>query len=119
MGISGPIKAEGKAITDGCVSYVKARISGLGEDITCRSCGGASAGFDDQRIDQFCVDKGDGEASGSKVDGKMDGWIYMALVWHWKHYGMMLLVIFYHFPETQKLQFSLIWNELKERTRAI
>nr|GMD39493.1 hypothetical protein Iba_chr10aCG0280 [Ipomoea batatas] len=102
MRISGPIKAEGKAITDGCVS----------------SCGGASAGFDDQRIDQFCVDKGDSEASGSKVDGKMDGWIYMALIWHWKHYGMMLLVIFYHFPETQELQFSLIWNELKERTRA-
>lgn len=64
-------------------------------------------GFGDKRIDQFCVDEGDGEATGSKVDGKMDGWIYMALVWHWNHYGMMLLVISYHFWGTGELLFDL------------
>ncbi|KAK8490444.1 hypothetical protein V6N12_021170 [Hibiscus sabdariffa] len=68
--VQGPIEPEGETIGHGGVPYVEARFSDLGEDI-----GGAylRVSFGGLVVHEMCVDEGDGETFGCKLDGQVNG----------------------------------------------
>lgn len=74
--VEGTVEANRKAIADGGVTDVEARVSGTGKDIF---WGIVRLGLGDLVVNRLGVDEGDGEAIRGKLDGQVDEGDDMAL----------------------------------------
>lgn len=69
------VEPKGKPIGQGHVADVEARFADAGEDIRAHF----GRGLGHLLVDEVGVDEGDGEALRRKLEGKLNGWIDMAL----------------------------------------